>query len=82
MAVIFAFMVIVGHRQNLYEQRGSGFMVAGFLVIANMLAAVAALVTASTAVYQVLLVLMLARPMAAFLLVLASFESTPGAGQG
>lgn len=57
-------------------------VVAGFLVIANMLAAVAALVTASTAVYQVLLVLMLARPMAAFLLVLASFESTPGAGQG
>ena len=30
MAVIFAFMVIVGHRQNLYEQRGYGFMVAGF----------------------------------------------------
>jgi serine phosphatase RsbU (regulator of sigma subunit) len=30
MAVIFAFMVVVGHRQNLYEQRGYGFMVGGF----------------------------------------------------
>ena len=30
MAVIFAFMVMVGHRQNLYEQRGYGFIVGGF----------------------------------------------------
>jgi hypothetical protein len=30
MAVIFAFMVIVGHRQSLYEQRGYGYMVGGF----------------------------------------------------
>jgi serine phosphatase RsbU (regulator of sigma subunit) len=30
MAVIFAFMLIVGHRQNLYEQRGYGFIVGGF----------------------------------------------------
>ena len=30
MAVIFAFMVVVGHRQKLYEQRGYGFMVGGF----------------------------------------------------
>jgi serine phosphatase RsbU (regulator of sigma subunit) len=30
MTVIFAFMVIVGHRQNLNEQRGYGFIVGGF----------------------------------------------------
>jgi serine phosphatase RsbU (regulator of sigma subunit) len=30
MAVVFAFTVVIGHRQNLYEQRGYGFMVSGF----------------------------------------------------
>jgi serine phosphatase RsbU (regulator of sigma subunit) len=33
MAVIFAFMVVIGHRQNLYEQRGYGFMVGGFALL-------------------------------------------------
>jgi hypothetical protein len=30
MTVIFAFMVIVGRRQSLYEQRGYRFIVSGF----------------------------------------------------
>lgn len=30
MAVILAFMVVVGHRQDLYDQRGYGFIVGGF----------------------------------------------------
>ena len=33
MVVIFAFLVIVGHRQNLYEQRGYGFIVSGFALV-------------------------------------------------
>jgi serine phosphatase RsbU (regulator of sigma subunit) len=30
MAVIFGFMIVVGHRQNLYDQRGYAFIVGGF----------------------------------------------------
>jgi hypothetical protein len=45
------------------------------LLIASVLTALAAIATGSIATYEGLLVLMLARPMLAFLLVLASFES-------
>ena len=62
--------------------RTSGWtIVAGSVVIANVTAAVASLLTGSIAAYEALLVVMLMRPMGAFLLVLSSFESPPDAGK-
>jgi hypothetical protein len=37
MAVIFAFMIVVGHRQNLYEQRGYAFIVGGLAFFSGRL---------------------------------------------
>jgi hypothetical protein len=53
---------------------------AAAVVAAIVFASIAAIVAATMPVYQVLLVLMLARPMLAFVLVLASFEVRPGDG--
>jgi hypothetical protein len=50
-------------------------IVAVSVVLANVVAAIATLLTGSIAAYEALLVVMLARPMGAFLLVLSSFES-------
>jgi hypothetical protein len=49
------------------------------LLITTVLAALAVISTGSIASYEALLVLMLARPMVAFLLVLSSFETPSGA---
>jgi hypothetical protein len=62
------------------RMRASGIAMTAWIVfavaldIAILAAAVAAIVTASIAALQVLLILMLLRPMTAFLFVLASFD--------
>jgi hypothetical protein len=79
--IVGSSLVLAGRqrRANIEITRG-WTLTASSVLVAALVAAAATAVTASIPLYQLLVVILLVRPMAAFLLVLASFEAGAPSG--
>jgi hypothetical protein len=71
--------ILVGRsRRDALPRSRAWFVGAGAIDLATLVTVVATVASGTVQAYEALLLVLLARPMLAFLLVLASFESTPG----
>ena len=71
--------ILVGRsRRDALPRSRAWFVIAGAIDIATLVTVFGTVATGTVQWYEALLLVLLARPMLAFLLVLASFESMPG----